>query len=146
ELSPISANGIDLTHMPAPAEAGEIEAVSGACMLIRARDFNDLNGLDEAYPLHFEDLDLFARLAEARRTIRWVPEVVVEHVGGASSDSRPAGVLIDKHRGLWRYLSRHCGEHWPRWQRPLWALAMVIHLALRLAVMVPTLVRERWRR
>lgn len=146
ELSPISANGIDLTHTPAPADACEVDAVSGACMLIRADDFNALDGLDEAYPLHFEDLDLFARLAESGRAIRWVPEVIVEHVGGASSDSRPAGVLIDKHRGLWRYLGRHCGEQWPPWQRPVWAIAMATHLTIRLMLVSPKLLRARWRR
>jgi len=145
ELSPISANGIDLTHTQAPESACEVEAVSGACMLIRACDFNALEGLDTAYPLHFEDLDLFARLAESGRTLRWVPEAVLEHVGGASSGSRPAGVLIDKHRGLWRYLGRHCGDQWPLWQRPLWAIAMTTHLAIRLALITPALLRARWR-
>jgi len=109
----------------------EVEAVSGACMLVRNAVFQQLGGMDPGYPLHFEDLDLFARLREAGWTLRWVPDFEIVHAGGRSSQTRPVGVLWAKHRGLWRYLSRHCGDAWPLWQRPLWFGAMVVHAALR---------------
>jgi len=134
EMLPFSSNGIDLTHTPPPNRALAVEAISGACMLIRAEVFHVLGGLDESYPMHFEDLDLFRRLLDAGHAIRWVPEVEIVHAGGQSSRSRPAGVVIDKHRGLWRYLARHCSADWPRWQRPFWALALVIHLIVRLVI------------
>ncbi|MFU8878127.1 MAG: glycosyltransferase family 2 protein [Wenzhouxiangellaceae bacterium] len=134
EMLPFSSNGIDLTHTPPPNRAISVEAVSGACMLIRAEVFHALDGLDESYPMHFEDLDLFRRLLDAGHAIRWLPGVEIVHAGGRSSRSRPAGVVIDKHRGLWRYLARHCSADWPRWQRPFWALALVIHLVVRLAI------------
>lgn len=137
EILPISSNGINMIRTPAPNESVEVEAVSGACMLVRAEALRAVGGLDEGYPLHFEDLDLFARLGEAGWTLRWVPEVEPVHAGGKSSASRPLGVEIDKHRGLWRYLSRHCRDQWPAWQRPLWGLALLGHLLLRLAVKLP---------
>ncbi|MDT8438209.1 MAG: glycosyltransferase family 2 protein [Wenzhouxiangellaceae bacterium] len=132
EILPFSANGVDLTDRPAPAESIEVEAVSGACMLVRRARFDALGGLDEGYPMHFEDLDLFARLQAAGDRLRWVPEVSIVHAGGISSSHRRAGTEIDKHRGLWRYLQRHCRPQWPFWQRPLWALALLGHLGLRL--------------
>lgn len=132
ETLPFATGGVDLTRTPAPENPVEAEAVSGACMLVRAEVFRKLGGLDQRYPMHFEDLDLFARLGEAGWTIRWLPDVEIVHAGGASSRRRPARVLIAKHRGLWRYLARHCSDRWPRWQRPLWALLLGLHLAVRL--------------
>jgi len=157
---------IDLTDAPAPEASVEVEAVSGACMLVRRTAFEKIDGMDEGYPLHFEDLDLFARLLEAGWTLRWVPDVGIVHAGGGyplhfedldlfarlleagwtlrwvpdvgivhaggqSSSRRPVGVLWAKHRGLWRYLARHCGDAWPVWQRPLWFVVLVIHAVLR---------------
>lgn len=134
ETLPFLSNRIDLTRDPAPEQALKVEAVSGACMLIRAEVFRAIGGMDEGYPLHFEDLDLFARLGASGWTLRWVPDVEIEHVGAQSSRTRPAGVVIDKHRGLWRYLKHHCDGQWPRWQRPLWALALMLHLCLRVPI------------
>ena len=121
---------IDLTHTPAPSESIEIEAVSGACMLVRRTALEAVGGFDADYPLHFEDLDLFARLQNAGWTIRWCADVQIVHVGGASSNSRPLAVHWAKHRGLWRYLNKHCKPVWPQWQRPIWALLVVLHAAI----------------
>ncbi|NCO18589.1 MAG: glycosyltransferase family 2 protein [Gammaproteobacteria bacterium] len=145
EILPLSTSGVDLSRTAPPAEPTEVEAVSGACMLVRADALHAVSGLDPDYPLHFEDLDLFARLRQAGWTLRWVPEVEILHAGGKSSASRPLGVEIDKHRGLWRYLSRHGGDQWPAWQRPLWALALLGHLLLRLAMKLPAVLRQRWK-
>lgn len=131
EMLPLGGEGVDATHTRAPGEPIEVEAVSGACMLIRRRAFRELGGMDEDYPLHFEDLDLFARLAEHGKKLRWVPEAKIVHAGGRSSGRRPVAVLWAKHRGLWRYLNRHCGSDWPRWQRPFWALAMLLSATAR---------------
>ena len=136
EMLPLGGEGIDLTDTPAPDGANEVEAVSGACMLVRREAFVELDGMDEGYPLHFEDLDLFARMIRRGWTLRWVPEAEIVHAGGRSSSRRPVAVLWAKHRGLWRYLNRHCAQQWPRWQRPLWMLALVTHLCLRLALAV----------
>ncbi|MGK7295565.1 MAG: glycosyltransferase family 2 protein [Candidatus Wenzhouxiangella sp. M2_3B_020] len=131
ELLPFRANGIDLSRTDPPASSTEVEAVSGACMLVRREAFEQVDGLDAGFPLHFEDLDFFARLAEAGWTVRWTPDVAVVHAGGQSSRRRPVGTLRDKHVGLWRYLRRHCSDQWPRWQRPLWFAALGLHFAVR---------------
>lgn len=122
-----AGTGIDLSQMPAPEQAIEIEAVSGACMLIRRTALEQIGGFDTGYPLHFEDLDLFARLRQAGWTLRWCPDVNILHVGGQSSKKRPIHVLWAKHRGLWRYLNQHCKSRWPVWQRPIWAVMLIAH-------------------
>lgn len=131
--------GVDLTHRPAPDEPCEVEAVSGACMLVRRQAFLEVGGFDKHYPLHFEDLDLMARLRAAGWTIRLLPQVAVSHAGGVSSRSRPVQVMWKKHRGLWRYLNRHPERPWPGWSRALWWLGIHGHAVL----MVPV---SLWRR
>lgn len=123
--------GIDLSQTPAPDQSAEIEAVSGACMLIRRAALEQIGGFDTGYPLHFEDLDLFARLRQAGWTLRWCPDVNILHAGGQSSKKRPVYVLWAKHRGLWRYLNQHCKSQWPAWQRPIWAVMLITHAAAK---------------
>ncbi len=130
--------GVDLTHLPAPAGAEDVEAVSGACMLLRRQAFLEVDGFDKHYPLHFEDLDLMARLRQSGWTIRLCPDVAVSHAGGVSSRSRPVQVMWKKHRGLWRYLNAHAELPWPWWSRALWWLGIHAHAVL----MTPV---ARWR-
>ncbi|MEM7054883.1 MAG: glycosyltransferase family 2 protein [Pseudomonadota bacterium] len=119
--------GVDVTHTPAPTHATTIEAVSGACMLIRRAALDQIDGFDTDYALHFEDVDLFARLQQQGWTVRWCPDVRIVHIGGQSSGCRPVYVLWAKHRGLWRYLNQHCKADWPIWQRPIWAALILAH-------------------
>jgi len=119
--------GIDLMAQPPPQTSQAVEAVSGACMMLRTEVFQSLGGLDTAYPMHFEDLDLMAKIAEQGGEVRLVPDVAIAHAGGVSSHHRPTAVLRDKHRGLWRYLNIHCRDQWPRWSRPLWWLGIHVH-------------------
>lgn len=88
-----------------------VEAVNGACMVIRRRCFEAINGFDESFPLHFEDLDLFVRLKAAGHDIIYTDSVTVTHLKGHSSkDSEQVSQW--KRQGLLRYLKKHR----PRWE------------------------------
>lgn len=132
EVLPFSnAEGIDLTRTPAPHEAGEVDAVSGACMLIRASALRDIGGFDPEFHMHFEDLDVMTRLQQSDWRIRLVPEVIVSHAGGVSSRHRAVSVMLAKHRSLWRYLNKHCAGDWNPASRFLWRLAITGHAMVR---------------
>ena len=131
--------GVDLTHLPSPADATAVEAVSGACMLLRTSVFREMGGFDSGFPMHFEDLDLMARLQKAGWSVRLVPSVAISHAGGVSSRRRPVRVMLDKHRGLWRYLGKHCRDRWPLWSRPLWWVGLWCHAL----IMVPVALWKR---
>ncbi|MBO9665099.1 glycosyltransferase family 2 protein [Dokdonella sp.] len=93
-------------EMPAPSVASGIEyvdAVSGACMTVRRRAFEEIGGFDEAYFLHAEDLDLCRRLRAAGWRVALTHDLCVRHLQGSSSRRRPLFVARHKHRGMWRY-------------------------------------------
>jgi len=81
----------------------DVEAVSGACMLLPRDAFDRVEGFDEGYFLHVEDLDLCRRVRDAGLRVAIANDVHVVHVQGSSSRHRPFFVARHKWRGMWRY-------------------------------------------
>jgi GT2 family glycosyltransferase len=83
-----------------------VAAVSGALMLVSRALFERVGGFDSNYRLHAEDLDLCRRVREEGAIVAIDNSVVVTHLRGVSSRSRPIFVEWHKHRGLWRYFRK----------------------------------------
>ncbi len=66
-------------------ESIDVSMVSGACFAVGRRAFDRLGGFDERYFMYFEDADLCRRASASGWRITYVPDAVVDHVGGASS-------------------------------------------------------------
>ncbi len=124
----LGRRGIDLHQMPLPAAPQPVEAISGACMMVRRAALDEVGGLDEDYFLHCEDLDWCKRFHDAGWEVLFVPQASVVHHQGTCSAERPRRVAWHKHRGMWRYYRKHlAGDH----PRPLRALVWSgIHLRL----------------
>ena len=84
----------------------QVDAVSGALMLLPRILFQRIGGFDPGYRLHAEDLDLCRRVREAGAVVAVANDVSVVHLRGVSSRSRPVFVEWHKHRGLWRYFRK----------------------------------------
>ncbi|KRE88679.1 glycosyl transferase family 2 [Frateuria sp. Soil773] len=84
----------------------EAEAVSGALMLLPRKVFDQLEGFDEAYFLHCEDLDLCRRVRDLGYRVLLAGDVRVLHGKGGSSRHRPVFVSRHKHRGMWRWFRK----------------------------------------
>lgn len=65
-------------------DVAEIFWASGACFFIRAKVFHELNGFDESYFAHQEEIDLCWRAKNFQKTIKYVGSSTVYHVGGAT--------------------------------------------------------------
>lgn len=87
----------------------EVDAVSGALMVLPRALFRLVGGFDEDYRLHAEDLDLCRRIRAFGGRVAIANEVRVLHVRGVSSRARPLFVEWHKHRGLWRYFRKFDG-------------------------------------
>lgn len=57
---------------------------SGACFFIRKSTFKALNGFDETYFAHFEEIDLCWRAFNAGFNVKYLGTSTVYHVGGAT--------------------------------------------------------------
>lgn len=92
--------------MDARRSLQQVEAVSGALMLLPRVLFDRIAGFDAGYRLHAEDLDLCRRVRDAGAVVAVANDVQVVHVRGVSSRSRPLFVEWHKHRGLWRWFGK----------------------------------------
>ena len=62
-----------------------VRMLSGAILAVRARDFDDVRGFDERFPLYFEETDFLRRIAERRKRIAYVPAARVRHIYNQSA-------------------------------------------------------------
>lgn len=97
--------GVDVPG-PLPEKIIEVENVSGALMLLPCAAFERLQGFDEGYFLHCEDLDLCRRARDAGYKVMLAGGVRVCHGKGGSSAHRPVFVSYHKHRGMWRWFRK----------------------------------------
>jgi GT2 family glycosyltransferase len=65
-------------------DAIEIFWATGACMFVRAEIFNDLNGFDDFYFAHMEEIDLCWRIKNRGYKIMAIPKSTVYHIGGGT--------------------------------------------------------------
>ena len=91
---------------PTPDRLVRAEAVSGALMLMPRDVFRRIDGFDEAYFLHCEDLDICRRVRDAGYEVWLAGDVHVLHGKGTSSRHRPVFVSWYKHRGMWRWFRK----------------------------------------
>ena len=97
----------------------EVDAVSGALMVVPRTLFRLVGGFDEDYRLHAEDLDLCRRVREFGGRVAIANDVRVLHVRGVSSRARPGFVEWHKHRGLWSYFGKFDAARHGRFTRGL---------------------------
>ncbi len=105
--------GVNRHHGALPDSNTTAEAVSGACMLVRRKAFEDAGGMDEGYGLHGEDLDLMYRLRLQGNHCVFVPAARVFHQQGVSTRSRPLWVHRQKHLGMQRFFRKFQARRYP---------------------------------
>ena len=102
-----------LHKQPLPDRPIEVEAISGACMLVKREAVADVGLWDEAYFLHCEDLDWCMRFRRKGWKILFVPSARVTHALGACSRSRPVFVEWYKHKGMVRFYRKFFRHQYP---------------------------------
>ena len=97
-----------------PAAVRDIDAVSGACLMIRRQAFAAVGGFDPRFFMYGDDLDLQRRLADAGWGTLYVSTARVWHYKRQSSRQRPLRTRFEFYRSMWRYYSKHhiC-DPWP---------------------------------
>jgi N-acetylglucosaminyl-diphospho-decaprenol L-rhamnosyltransferase len=118
--------------------AEPVEAISGACLLVRRDAYERVGRFNEEYFMYAEDIDLCYRLNQAGYTNYYVPEASVIHHGGSSSEhatSDFAAVMMPE--AIWKFLRKTRGRLYGAAYRAgmlVSAVTRVTVLALLLAV------------
>lgn len=111
-----------LHKKPLPLSPTPVEAISGACMLVKRDALNNVGLWDDGYFLHCEDLDWCMRFRLNNWLVMFVPGARVIHVRGACSRNRPFFVEWHKHHGMVRFYSKFFEKQYPG---PLWWLVVL---------------------
>ncbi len=88
-----------------PEDVAAVPTISGACFCMRREDFDAVDGFDEGYFLHVEDVDLCWRVRQAGGVVLFQPKAEVVHLGHTSRAS-PIKVEFHKGVGLARYFRK----------------------------------------
>jgi GT2 family glycosyltransferase len=89
-------------------EAGPVDAVNGAFMLMRRRALEEVGLFDEGYWMYMEDLDLCYRFKQAGWLTWYEPSATVVHVKAATSGKyRGARLNYAFHYGMYRFYRKH---------------------------------------
>lgn len=121
-----------------PADVIEVEAVSGAVMLLPRSMFQRIGGFDEGYFLHCEDLDICRCVRDIGYQVLLAGDVRVLHGKGGSSRHRPIFVSRYKHRGMWRWFRKHD----PAARNPLVAAMVWLGIWAHFMLQIPS---QLWR-
>ena len=75
----------------------EVDFISGACLLVRADLFGDLNGFDRRYvPAYYEDADLCLGIQQLGFRVLFQPDVIIYHNEFTSSSQENANIYMIK--------------------------------------------------
>ncbi|WP_293612754.1 glycosyltransferase family 2 protein [Ponticaulis sp.] len=91
---------------PEPENAIPMPVVSGALCYISKEDYEAVQGFDEGYFLHVEDIDFCRRIGEAGGQVIYTPKACALHYGSTSQVSATF-VELNKARGLARYFHKN---------------------------------------
>ena len=130
-LSPRRFTDFNQADEPLPEGPVDVEAISGAFMMVKREAMARVGLWDEGYFLHGEDLDWCLRFTQAGYRILFVPDAIAVHDRGTCSRSRPLRVEWHKHRGMWRFFRKHQAADEPVWVRMTVWCGITAHFLLR---------------
>ena len=86
-----------------------VDWVVGAALMVRKKVWDEVGPFDEAYFMYFEELDWCRRCRQVGWEVRYLPEAVVVHHEGKSSEQVVAERTIRFQRSKIRYFAKYFG-------------------------------------
>ncbi|MBF6359406.1 glycosyltransferase family 2 protein [Nocardia farcinica] len=117
---------------------GDVDWISGCCMLFRRAAFDQVGGFDERYFLYFEEVQMALNMHRAGWRVVLDPTVEIRHREGGSMRSAPFRKVRAHHRSALRfYCDYHRGTPWIL-AAPLVAAGLAVRAVLAAAVTAAT--------
>jgi GT2 family glycosyltransferase len=115
----------------ASMKPSEVEAISGACLMVKRKTFEQVGRFGEDYFMYAEDMDLSHKVREAGCRNYYVPDATVVHHGGSSAEqvvSTFAAVMTRE--AIARFLAKTRGTAYSTAYRAAMGTSAVGRLAL----------------
>lgn len=104
------------------ANAGEVDWLTGACLLVRRKMVDRIGGMDQGYFMFLEDVDWAWRAREAGWRVRYTPAAEIIHRKGHSSKQALGEMLEEDQRSMYRFFRCNYGAS------RLFALRLIVSL------------------
>lgn len=95
-------------------ELTEVDAVTGACMLVRLSAIDRVGLLDEDFFMYGEDLDWAYRIKAAGWRVFYNPATRVLHQKGATSARQSGKMIVEFYRAMYLFYRKHYADRSPR--------------------------------
>jgi len=96
----------NLTYLN-PDEPHEVDAVSGAFLMIRRKAIDEIGLLDERFFMYGEELDWCLRARRAGWTVMYHPEAEIIHYKGESTKSNSRKAALEFYRAMYLFHKKH---------------------------------------
>lgn len=117
----------DWTH----EEPREVDWVSGAALFIRGDCLDKIGPLDNTLFMFCEDVDWCKRTWQAGYKVEYLPQAVITHAIGRSTDKAPNRMIARFHRSMYRYYKKHNVQESPLAARPFLLVFAATALTIR---------------
>jgi len=101
----------NLTYLN-PKEANEVDAVSGAFLMIRREVVDNIGKLDERFFVYGEELDWCLRTKKAGWTVMYYPDAEIIHYKGECSKSNSRKATFEFYRSMYLFHKKHFAENY----------------------------------
>jgi GT2 family glycosyltransferase len=91
-------------------QARRVDILHGACLLLRTDVVRTMGLFDDEYFMYSEEIDLCDRLGLAGWELHWVPEAVVTHKGGQSTQQVADAMFIELYRNKTKFFRKRRGR------------------------------------
>lgn len=122
----------------------EVDAVSGACLLVKRKILPEIGGLlDEAFFMHFEDIDLCYRAKKSGYQVYYVHNAEVIHLKGQSSGHRSSGVTKNFFDSALLYFKKNYKKENPAAYLLITGLIAMLKIISTIAIGIKSLIFKR---
>ncbi len=91
-----------------PDKSLDVEAISGACFMVRREVLEQTGGMDESYFMYGDDLDWSYRIVRLGWKIRYCAEAPIIHYGGLGGTQHGSyGMIYHFYQAMWIFYDKH---------------------------------------
>lgn len=110
----------------------QIEALSGACIMVKHETFKQINGFSEEYFMYAEDLDLCMKINRTSSKNLYLPQAIITHHGGGATGSKRPGKFstVLSRESMYILLQKFHGVAYSESYKKLMVISAIIRIVL----------------